>query len=912
MRKNIAFKLLLACSALCAVMAFGACGEDVRVVKDAEDTQVQATTQISTIKSLFTKKSGIESVKENFAMKVADGSVQNGVLITSGAKNANAWYARPVDLRKSEGEIISFEIPYTDEYQTNGVEIQVTDIYDEYNSFTVRFGRYELNDMWSSVSAKHTNFNTFVGYNTHGSSSGYTTDGMTFAHNNFVGEVDASNYHYAFNLCYDTQTNEVYLRLKGDDTRLVCNFDDRYFTGNSEAFGGFTADSVYVNIKFTEVVKTGAMFVKSIGGESLSGKPDYTVSADNIKIEGIAGNVFYDGAVGYKYELPKPIQNDFLIGAQSVTLTVYKAIDSREIPLTEYAFTPTEEGKYDAVYSATDVFGNTITRSYPFAVKAEPTKIEIAFENKTYEIGDSAPLPVVAVSGGSGQTQYTVEYSYNGKTYTGVETVDFRSTDELTVKVVAIDGIGYKVEKEQKYTITKKALCYLQSAMPNAVRIGERLLLPELFAHDYVSDTEMKKEVYVNGTAVTDGGWTVKATDGETLKVEYYANKGQANEQKIVEEVSVFDQSKTYFLYDEEKLVEQVQEEYTVWTAKNATSECTVSYPYVFAAQMLNISLRLGEYSRYEYMYITLTDYENGESITFRLKYQDGGVLIAIRNKTGDFNKEVIATSYLESAGVVDLYYSNVDKSLLSYRYNNIIEALYTDDGKPFDGFLSGGVYVSISATAVSANAEIRLIKLGNQEFYIRRLENGDVTAPEISFIEEIKFGERKLGESVTIPKALGFDVITGEKTVVKVSVYSPSGIVLDGVSLADAQMVTLDKYGSWTFAFETIDSNFMRTYMEEAITVKDDVPPTLTVNGSFVKTAKVGEKIALPTVSATDNIPDAEVKCNIVVRDPNLNYIALKENAVIFDKVGTWTIICHAADAEGNVATKEFTVVVK
>jgi len=912
MRKKHFRQLFVVAFALCSLAALCACKAEETITQNAKDNYIQTSSSVNAVKELFCKKTSIDGIQENYTMKTADGEVKNGILITSGVKNANLYYTRPVDLKESEGEIISFEIPYTNTYQTGKVEVQIVDIYDENNSITVSFGKYEYNEMWSVVSAKNSDFNSFAGFNTHGVVSSYV-ENMIFPHNNLIGKTDGSNYHYAFNLCYDPQENQVYLKLKDSDTRLVCDFDDSYFTKNSNAFEGFTADNIYINIKFTEVVKTGAVFVQSIGGQSLAGTPDYSLPCDNIKIEGISQNVFYDGAVGYKYTLPQPIETDFLMGEQKVDVRVKNVETDVEISLdAAYSFTPIQAGEYKAVYSAKDFYGNDVSKEIGFTVNAKPREIAIVFEEKTYEVGDTRLLPTVSVSGGSGETEYSVYYEYNGKTYKEIEEISFTSVDDLTVKVTATDSIGYKVEKEQKYAIVKKALCYLNTPLPKAARIGEKLTLPALFAYDYVNEMEMSKKLYVNGNLVENSDWTVQASDGDCLTVDYYANEGEGNEQKISSTITIFNQEQSYFLYDSETLNMQILEEYTTFKARNAVSKFSVSYPYALSCDLLNISLLLGEHSRYAYTDVKLIDYVDGTSVTYRLKYESGGLVIAVRDKDGEFTVESLATDYLESVGAVDVYYSNEECCLLNYRYNEIVKASYTDGGEMFNGFENGGVYVEFEAVSVKTDAELRIVKLSNQEFYIRRLSSGDTGAPELAFQGDLTFGEKALNETIVLPRVLGFDVLTGEVCPVEITVYSPSGVALNKVVFNEAQTLQLNEYGTWTFVFESADSNKRRAYKEETINVKDDVLPTITTPDLTVKEAKVGTTLIIPTVSATDNMTETEIVCYALVRDPNMQYVVVEDNKITLDKKGTWLVVYYARDAEGNISTKEFSVQVK
>ena len=910
MKKDLLLKNIAIFGCACLAIACTAC-EKEGIIEQVKDNYVHIENTTNINGELFCLKNNILDVRENFVLKTADNDVKSGVLISSDTKNANLYYARAVDLRESNSEIISFEVPYTDTYQTAGVEIKIVDIYDESNTVTVRFGMYEENSLWSVVSAKNTEFNSFAGYNTHALTSGYQGQ-MLFPYNNFVGIEDTGNYHYAFNLCYDATENQVYLKLKGDDTRLICDFDDEYFTRKSRAFQGFTSDKVYVNVKFTELVKNGAVFVQSIGGQSLAGDLDYTLAYDNIKIENNGKGSFYEGAVGYKYSLPKPIETDFLMGVQKVELFVEKLTDNSKISVdSDYSFVPNEAGLYKAIYNAKDLLGNDIKKEIEFSILENPKEISIDFEDKNYEIGDKASLPAIMVAGGSGETSYSVSYEYNENVYTQVEEIEFIDLNDLVVKVTATDSIGYKVEKEQAYSIAKKELYYLEDPLVKAAKIGEKLVFPSMFAYDYINDVEMKKTLYVNGVAVENNEWIVQATDGNCLIVEYFANEGAPNERKIEGNIRIFDQSESYFLYDSDTVDMAIGEEYTAFKAKNSTPEFSVSYPYPVSCEMLNISVILGEFSRFDYLDIRLVDYVDGTSITYRLKYENGGMIIRIKDETGAFVVEKLITNYLEKPGFVNVYYNNNEQGLFNHQYNEILKVAYTDDGHVFEGFYNGGVYVDFTAVSVQTDAEFRIEKISNQGFFTRRLSIGDKTAPVLSALGKITYGEKNINDELVLPRMLAFDVLTGEICPVTLTMYSPSGVVFEKYVLDNETTIKLDEFGSWICVFESVDSSKQRAYLEETITVVDDVLPTIITSDFVVQNPKIGSTIEIPTVKATDNISGANVVCYALVRNPNMQYAVVDGNVTLSQK-GEWKVVYYARDAAGNIAIKEFTFFVQ
>ncbi len=93
------------------------------------------------------------------------------------------------------------------------------------------------------------------------------------------------------------------------------------------------------------------------------------------------------------------------------------------------------------------------------------------------------------------------------------------------------------------------------------------------------------------------------------------------------------------------------------------------------------------------------------------------------------------------------------------------------------------------------------------------------------------------------------------------------------------------------------------------SLTVKDTVKPTITINGEYVKTAKIGDTISILKATATDKSA-CDVKTVVIFND-NTKLTLKNKNELVIDKAGKYVIRYTATDLLGNATSVEFTITV-
>ena len=164
-----------------------------------------------------------------------------------------------------------------------------------------------------------------------------------------------------------------------------------------------------------------------------------------------------------------------------------------------------------------------------------------------------------------------------------------------------------------------------------------------------------------------------------------------------------------------------------------------------------------------------------------------------------------------------------------------------------------------------------------------------DETKP-IIVLDEAFLLRQTLNTQAIIPTAKAFDVL-GQITEFTVTVKKGSTLLVNAP--ADQPVsVMLDTAGYYSVPYYAVDShgNFMSLpYM---MLVSDLTAPTITVKNNLKDTYAVGDKITIPTYSATDNgdkcyiqvmvlLPDNEMRLLHYVKNGEVTSLLSKESSV-------------------------------
>ena len=104
-------------------------------------------------------------------------------------------------------------------------------------------------------------------------------------------------------------------------------------------------------------------------------------------------------------------------------------------------------------------------------------------------------------------------------------------------------------------------------------------------------------------------------------------------------------------------------------------------------------------------------------------------------------------------------------------------------------------------------------------------------------------------------------------------------------------------------------DSLFNNKVTRFALTVYDNVAPEVSLNSTPSLSGKVGEAIAIPAVTVTDNVDGGIEKSFVYVYTASGYYEMVSNNSYTPTEAGTYKIVCFAFDAAGNIGRFEYKV---
>ena len=149
-------------------------------------------------------------------------------------------------------------------------------------------------------------------------------------------------------------------------------------------------------------------------------------------------------------------------------------------------------------------------------------------------------------------------------------------------------------------------------------------------------------------------------------------------------------------------------------------------------------------------------------------------------------------------------------------------------------------------------------------------------------------------------------------------SVITPSGeyatatdgTLLKNITEMKEYYVKATTYGGYEVRYTATDSLGKENSFSYVMTVEDAVPPVFeSVN--VPQTAKVGEKITIPEITATDAVGKTKVSCCYITPKWDMIFIKIGESFTAEQK-GAYTIRYMAFDESGNITLKDYTVTVE
>ncbi len=747
-------------------------------------------------------------------------------------------------------------------------------------------------------------------------------------------------------------------------TTMLVDFDDPLHFDN--VWGGFTTGECFLSIKggAYETDSFGFMITSIMGVGDLTGDTinDTFEDRGSLNIELGLGeyeeNNLPKALVGMEYPLFTSITKNVYFGTLYPEVEV-KNPNGQTVTITDNAFTPTETGTYQLIYTVEDNIGNKNSKTVLVTAVASLEEIVIELADQANQptitgvAGVFVDIPDFVGVNGSGICSIVKTVAYDGVPV-AVENDKFfpEKSGDYTVTITATDYIGQT--KNYSYTVTidngNDYVAITKPLLPKYFISGSTYTLPEVLFYDYTSGTGRTKTISSN-VAYEDGNGVnialgrkitpVAREDVNTVKITYYAGSYANMKGKLVyDEIPVIKvkelrdftlgngsviQREVYKL--DNLIYGQDFDKEVDSSATTLTFDNEINFDYVnpLIANELEIEFSgVKGFSSYEKVEITLTDSENVDQ---QVKF----IYVARptdNTRTDFYINDVNGLAYensqaFASAGTIILTV-NAFKANALYNVESTLAATIKTylNGEKFEGFDSGKVYVNVAVKGVTERSQLKIMSIGGQPI---NAATTDKIAP-VYAIDAEWLGYKTIGDKLLVPKAVIADAIdpsvVGTVTVrapenengVATIVTSIDGVYLDNVPCDRDYYVDLKLYGGYTVTFTAKDEsgNAMRN-AEEFIYVPDLEAPVITLSGKVPTSGKVGSKISLPNASATDALDGkCEVGVYMVANSGIYHSLAKDKWAFTPKSAGIYRIIYISQDASGNMAMNTYEINVK
>ena len=799
-------------------------------------------------------------------------------------------------------------------YDARIILVRLTDVYDAENYVEVAFRRWAGLDAWASnvtylsASANGQNWVGVEGSKIHTES---TYAGLPL-YVSMIGEVPNGKVGDQ-TMGFYLSGMDVIATVNGMAYGTVCSLDNpSYF---SQQWKGFTTGEVTITIEALEYNVSSEMnlMITKLGGKNVQ---DNGILTDNtppvIDIDMQGETAIVDAVVGTPYPIYPATAYDLYSKDCNVTMAVYGSYGTEnqfDLEVLNGAFIPRSTGAYTIEYKAKDSYGNVAVKTLRVNAVAQKKNLAVQFADEQTEgkVGEYIPLATANANGGHGQVTIDVVVKKgnvacevnNGAFYpeeAGVYTVIYTATDRLGL--TAMDGYTVSVAKADT------PIFLAEPVLPEYFIIGKKYALPQAYATDY-NDNKKQINAAIKIKDVTgeysynESEYYVVPENAKSVTIIYSALNAQMTYTKPVLDVRATEKTidlTKYFVI--ENMLLTAQNRYMEFTATENIG--TAKFINALYADGFSSAFRVDKANSggIKKITFTLSDVETNETL-----------MLAFNGKTVSING-VTASLKPTATFTNDLLFS------FKYRTNKTIELdtagsiRVTDYAPSFAGFASGKVNVSISVEGKGGTFYLETIN--GQRFNDATTDN---IKPEI-ILGDVIVPIAKLGECVTVPKALCIDVLDPFVSAnVSVSFGKNSVRSVDGVELKvqdisrDWQFVA-DAYGDYIVTYVATDGAGKKQQYNYIITVLDSGLPTITVNGNIPTEVSLGASIELPSATVVDDV-DGEIECKIYVFGPDSS-VRFSKNAFAPNKKGVYRICYVAVDKAGNVTVKEFNLEVK
>ena len=696
-------------------------------------------------------------------------------------------------------------------------------------------------------------------------------------------------------LALDLESKKTYCGPQSSTStanNMVNDLDDEEHY-KSDPWEGFTGDEVSVTVTADKFAKgEGVLFIKSYSGYDFS-KDVVDDAAPEISYEYDITNELPVAEVGKRFEMiPFSVKDNLDKQIKTDVWVNYIDANGRKITVENdgKSFFVDYAGTYELVYRAEDCSGNVNQRRIEITAEESAPNIYVSIadafiEKEVYDLVEIPFASEISVYGGSGALNLErAVYSPSKKLLDVEDTLELTEVGDYKVVYTATDYFGnhgYGVVTIRSNGIAAPKFI-TTPRFTDVLLKGFTYEFPKAFAVETVGTkvVSMSFDTYVNGE-LQKGSFVA---NGEEMTIRYVA-EGETGSLEWEETLAVVDTErgkyKSNYFYtvdeinfvDEKTYMEMIIADDAKATFLNALSTENFSVTLEYAVEKIN----------FEEMHFVLTDATDPNlSVNFRLEYNKAyGQWYLYVN---DSNEKV---AFAASKGILSFTYSPDGGKIIDTSGDAITVVSSYANGKAFEGF-SDLVYFDISFVGVESESNISLTQLANQSMGYNKssLEKAKDEISPMIVLDDVFLLRQPLGSKAQIPTAKAYDVLSSIATFT-ITVELNGKLIASGNADEPIDLI-LDKAGYYSVTYYAEDTNGNTASSPYLILVEDTVAPTINVKNPLKDTYKVGDKITIPTYSATDNDGNCYIQVMVLLPDNEmrlLHYVKNGEVTSLLDK---------------------------
>ena len=644
--------------------------------------------------------------------------------------------------------------------------------------------------------------------------------------------------------------------LEIDTTYFVNDLSDPIYYGNN-TWNGFESGKFYMSMipsSFTNA--TGRLLIKSVGKYQLNSEILTDNEAPVINVDTLGYDIYSlpHPVVGKTYPVfSSSVYDNYDSNLEAKVSVSYRdTVNSKniDVPIVDNKFLASKSGTYTIKYEARDRSGNVsdvISLNATTVNSVDDIVLQLATTETSIASYSEVVLPSVSdvvATGGTGNVSIERRlYDPKGNRINFSGDI-FKPTlvGDYLLKFKGTDYIGNT--KELVYRIHSLALT-------TPVFIDDINLPPVLINGFKYSFNNVRAVETVNGEnviltptiKVNGANYTGPITaSGTSIQIDYVA-AGQTNTSTISKTLDVIN------VKDGEGKIDQAKYFYGDLVATQNKDDVTLeksSDGEVTFANRLNpedfyIGMRLiSGFNNAQLIKFKLADVEDkNKSITFTLDLNR-------KKLQAPFLPELDYTLFGDQFGV---YYNDKTFVFKDTNQNEIGSIIKDDNGDPFPGFAKG-FYLTIGFVNVTGTAKYKVEKIANQVMGFKNTSD-DRIKPTIKYNSYLP-SEQFKGKTFDYPTFEAFDVLSD---IVDTSIE----IKLEGKTLIKGNQYcsnsfTIEKSGFYSLIYIAKDSSNNQLRITNSVSVYDDAIPSLSVTPLTKTSYSVGEKMSIPTYTASDD----------------------------------------------------------